>query len=68
MKKRTFGDVLAEVDGSESGVFLHARNNLSFRKAEELAENLREALAWIRDQQRREKEEKDEQGTPLLPL
>ena len=65
MKKRTFGDVLAEADGSESGVILHARNNLSFRKAEELAENLKEALAWIRDQQRREKEEQD---TPLLPL
>jgi hypothetical protein len=68
MKKRTFGDVLAEIIDGEGGVFLHARNNLSFRKAEELAENLKEALAWIRDQQRREKEEKDEQGTPLLPL
>jgi hypothetical protein len=65
MKKRTFGDVLAEVDGSESGVFLHASNNLSFRKAEDLVENLKDALAWIRDQQRREKEEQD---TPLLPL
>ena len=64
MKKRTFGDVLAEVDGGESGVFLHARNNLSFRAAEELVENLREALAWIRDQQRREAEEQ----TPFLPL
>ena len=64
MKKRTFGDVLAEVDGGESGVFLHARNNLSFRKAEELVENLREALAWIRDQQRRDKEDE----TPMLPL
>jgi hypothetical protein len=64
MKKRTFGDVLAEVDGSESGVFLHVGYNLSFRKAEELAENLKEALAWIRDQQRREKDDE----TPLLPL
>ena len=65
MKKRTFGDVLAEVIDGEGGVFLHARNNLSFRKAEELVENLKEALTWIRDQQRREK---DEQDTPLLPL
>jgi hypothetical protein len=64
MKTRTFGDVVAEVDGGESGVFLHARNNLSFRKAEELVENLRDALAWIRDQQRREAEEQ----TPELPL
>jgi hypothetical protein len=65
MKKRTFGDVLAEIIDGEGGVFLHSRNNLSFRKAEELAENLKEALAWIRGQQRREK---DEQDTPLLPL
>ena len=50
MKKRTFGDVLAEVDGNDSGLFLHARNNLSFRAAEDLVENLRDALAWIRDQ------------------
>ena len=64
MKTRTFGDVLAEFDGTESGVFIHARNNLSVRAAEELAENLREALAWIRDQQRREKEDE----TPMLPL
>ena len=64
MKTRTFGDVVAEVDGTDSGVLLHARNNLSFRKAEDLVENLREALAWIRDQQRREKEDE----TPLLPL
>ena len=64
MKKRNFGDVLAEVDGDETCLFLHARNNLSFRKAEELVENLREALAWIRDQQRRDKEDE----TPLLPL
>lgn len=64
MKKRTFGDVLEEVIDGEGGVFLHARNNLSFRKAEELVENLRDALAWIRDQQRREAEEQ----TPELPL
>ena len=64
MKKRTFGDVLAEVDGTDSGLFLHSRNNLSFRAAEDLVENLRDALAWIRDQQRREKEEE----TPMLPL
>lgn len=64
MKTRTFGDVVAEIDGGESGVLLHARNNLSFRKAEELVQNLREALAWICDQQRREKEEQ----TPELPL
>ena len=64
MKKQTFGDVLAEVDGSESGVFLHARNNLSFRKAEELTENLKEALTWIRDQQRPRVEDE----TPELPL
>ena len=64
MKTRTFGDVVAEVEGTDSSVFLHARNNLSFRKAEELVENLREALAWIRDQQRRDKEDE----TPMLPL
>ena len=64
MKTRTFGVVVAEVDGGDSGVLLHARNNLSFRKAEELVENLREALAWIRDQQRRDKADE----TPLLPL
>jgi hypothetical protein len=65
MKKRTFGDVLAEIIDGEGGVFLHAKPNLSFRKAEELVENLKESLAWIRDQQRREK---DEQDTPELPL
>ena len=64
MKTRTFGDVLAESDGGLSGVFLHARNNLSVRAAEELVENLKDALAWIRDQQRRDKEDE----TPLLPL
>ena len=64
MKTRTFGDVLAEVHGSESSLFPNARAVLSVRAAEELAENLREALAWIRDQQRRDKEDE----TPLLPL
>ena len=64
MKKRTFGDVLAEVDGDETCLFLHARNNLSLRTAEDLIDNLKSATAWIRDQQRRDKEDE----TPLLPL
>ena len=64
MKTRTFVDVVAEVDGGESSLFPNARAVLSFRAAEELVENLREALAWIRDQQRREAEEQ----TPMLPL
>ena len=64
MKKRTFGDVLAEVIDGEGGVFLHARNNLSLRAADALIEDLRSAVAWIRDQQRREKDEQ----TPELPL
>jgi hypothetical protein len=64
MKTRTFGDVLAEVHGSESSLFPNARAVLSVRAAEDLVENLREALAWIRDQQRRDKEDE----TPLLPL
>ena len=64
MKTRTFGDVLAEIDGDETCLFLHGRNNLSLRAAEELVENLREALAWIRDQKRRETEDQ----TPELPL
>ena len=64
MKTRTFGDVLAEIDGGETCLFLHGRNNLSLRAAEELVENLREALAWIRDQKRRETEDQ----TPELPL
>ena len=64
MKKRTFGDVLAEVDGDETCLFLHARNNLSLRTAEDLIDNLKSATAWIRDQQRREKEDE----TPMLPL
>ena len=64
MKTRTFGDVLAEVHGSESSLFPNARAVLSLRAAEDLVENLREALAWIRDQQRRDKEDE----TPMLPL
>jgi hypothetical protein len=64
MKTRTFGDVLAEVHGSESSLFPNARAVLSVRAAEDLVENLREALAWIRDQQRRDKEDE----TPMLPL
>jgi hypothetical protein len=64
MKTRTFGDVVAEVDGGESSLFPNARAVLSVRAAEELVENLREALAWIRDQQRRDKEDE----TPMLPL
>ena len=68
MKRRNWGDVMVEVDGNETSIFLHSKSNLSLRGAEDLIEDLRYATAWIRDQQRREKEEKDEQGTPLLPL
>jgi hypothetical protein len=64
MKKRTFGDVLAEIIDGEGGFFLHGRNNLSLRAAEDLIDNLKSGVAWIKDQQRREK--KDE--TPELPL
>ena len=64
MKTRTFGDVLAEIHGNESSLFPNARAVLSVRAAEELVENLKDALAWIRDQQRRDKEDE----TPLLPL
>ena len=64
MKKRTFGDVLAEVDGDESSLFPNARAVLSLRAAEDLIDNLKSATAWIRDQQRREAEEQ----TPELPL
>lgn len=65
MKKRNFGDVLAEVENGEAGLFLHAKPNLSLRAADDLIDNLKSATAWIRDQQRREKEEQD---TPELPL
>ena len=64
MKKRTFGDVLAEVDGDESSLSPNARAVLSLRAAEDLIDNLKSATAWIRDQQRREAEEQ----TPELPL
>jgi hypothetical protein len=37
---------------------------MSLRAADDLIENLKSATAWIRDQQRREKEEE----TPELPL
>jgi hypothetical protein len=63
MKKRTFGDVLAEVIDGEGGVFLHAKPNLSLRAAEDLMDNLKLATAWIRDQQR----PKVEDETPELP-
>ncbi len=64
MKKRNFGDVLAEVIDGEGGVYLHAKPNLSLRAADDLIDNLKSATAWIRDQQRRDKEDE----TPLLPL
>jgi hypothetical protein len=64
MKKRTFGEVLAEVIDGEGGIFLHAKPNLSLRATDDLIDNLKSATAWIRDQQRREKEEQ----TPELPL
>jgi len=64
MKKRTFGEVLAEVIDGEGGIFLHAKPNLSLRAADDLIDNLKSATAWIRDQQRREKDEQ----TPELPL
>jgi len=64
MKTRTSGDVLAEIHGNESSIFPNARAVLSLRAAEDLIDNLKSATAWIRDQQRREKEEQ----TPELPL
>jgi hypothetical protein len=64
MKKRTFGDVIVEVDGSETSIFLHSKSSLSLRGAEDLIEDLRFATAWIRDQQR----PKVEDETPELPL
>jgi hypothetical protein len=64
MKKRTFGDVLAEVIDGEGGIFLHAKPNLSLRAAEDLMDNIKSATAWIRDQQR----PKVEDETPELPL
>jgi len=64
MKKRTFGEVLAEVIGGEGGIFLHAKPNLSLRGADDLIDNLKSAVAWIRDQQRI----KNDEQTPELPL
>ena len=64
MKKRTFGDVLAEIVDGEGGIFLHAKPNLSLRAAEDLMDNLKLATTWIRDQQR----PKVEDETPELPL
>jgi hypothetical protein len=64
MKRRNWGDVMVEVDGNETSIFLHSKSNLSLRGAEDLIEDLRYATAWIRDQQRREKDEE----TPELPL
>ena len=64
MKKRTFGDVIAEIDGGEIDVLLYSPSRMSLRAADDLIENLKSATAWIRDQQRREAEEQ----TPELPL
>jgi hypothetical protein len=65
MKNRHFGDVCVEIDNGEASVFINGRSILSLRAADELIEDLRSATAWVRDQQRREKEEQD---TPMLPL
>jgi len=64
MKTRTFGDVVAEVDGGEIDVLLYSPSRMSLRAADDLIDNLKSATAWIRDQQRREAEEQ----TPELPL
>jgi len=64
MKKRTFGDVSAEIDGEEIDVWLYSPSRMSLRAADDLIDNLKSAVAWIRDQQRREKDEQ----TPELPL
>ena len=64
MKRRNWGDVMVEVDGNETSIFLHSKSNLSLRGAEDLIEDLRYATAWIRDQQR----PKVEDETPELPL
>ena len=64
MKSRTFGTVWAEIDGEEIDVLLYSPSRMSLRAADDLIENLKSATAWIRDQQRREKEEE----TPELPL
>jgi hypothetical protein len=64
MKSRNWGDVMVEVDGEEIDVLLYSPSRMSLRAADDLIENLKSATAWIRDQQRREKEEE----TPELPL
>ena len=64
MKKRNFGDVIAEIDGDDIDILVYSPSRMSLRSADALIEDLRSAVAWIRDQQRREKEEQ----TPELPL
>jgi len=64
MKRRNWGDVLAEVTDGDATVFVSARTAMSLRAAEDLMDNLKSATAWIRDQQQREKDEQ----TPELPL
>ena len=64
MKRRNWGDVMAEVADGDATVFVNSRTAMSLRSADALIEDLRSAVAWIRDQQRREKEEE----TPELPL
>lgn len=64
MKKRTFGDVTVEMDGGDVDIYVYCHSCISLRDAEELTDNLKSATAWIRDQQRREKDEQ----TPELPL
>ena len=64
LKTRAFGDVFVEIDGSEVSVFPNARAVLSLSATDDLIDKLKSATAWIRDQQRREKEDE----TPMLPL
>jgi len=64
MKRRNWGDVLAEVTDGDATVFVSARTAMSLRAADDLIDNLKSATAWIRDQQQRQKEEQ----TPELPL
>jgi hypothetical protein len=64
MKRRNWGDVLAEVTDGDATVFVSARTAMSLRAADTLIEDLRSATAWIRDQQR----PKVEDETPELPL
>lgn len=64
MKKRSFGDVTVEMDGGDVDIYLYGHSCITIREADDLIDNLKSATAWIRDQQRREKEEQ----TPELPL